>query len=467
MAYHFKQLSLVSPLANAFILPAQPAVMVLGGLAVLLSFVLYPLGQVAAWVAWVPTAYTIRMVEFFNTWPHRVIYLGGFSLTLVVLFYVLLFGVTLAGGRLREWLGLLRQRFRFLSLSAALLALLICALFAWRLVAAAPDGRLHVTFLSVGSADAVLIQTPSGRHVLIDGGPSAASASDALGRRLSPLDHSLDWLVLASTDENEVAALPRLLPRFPPRQVLLAGPTQASYSAGVVMQWLVDEGIPVTQAEEGQSLDLGDGARLQVLFLSPRGATLVLEWNLFRLMLPIGANADTVVQLENSDLVDPMNVLLLSQSGYAPLTRPALLDNLNPQLVVISVAVADQDGLPDQETLDLLKGYSVLRTDLNGWIEVSTDGKQMWVSSERLPPTVGAQAPVASREPNPLPSTTAPPPGQPAATAIRPGVNQPLEVNSATPSAANQPPAASTLPPATANQPGRATGPAPGGVNQP
>ena len=257
MAYHFKQLSLVSPLANAFILPAQPAVMVLGGLAVVLSFALFPLGQLVAWVAWPLTTYTIRMVEFFDSLPHTVIYLGGFSLTFVVLFYAVLLGVTFAGGRLRDLVAELRRRFRYLSLSVVLAALFIAALFTWRLVAAAPDGRLHITFLNVGSADGVLIQTPAGRHVLINGGPSAALASDALGRRLSPLDHSLDWLILASTDENQVASLPRLLPRFPPRNVLMAAPAQASFSSSTVVQWLTDEAIPMTVGRAGTGARFG------------------------------------------------------------------------------------------------------------------------------------------------------------------------------------------------------------------
>ena len=55
-----------------------------------------------------------------------------------------------------------------------LTALLALTLLLWRSVAALPDGDLHVTFLSVGSADAVLIQTPSGRSVLVNGGPSVS-----------------------------------------------------------------------------------------------------------------------------------------------------------------------------------------------------------------------------------------------------------------------------------------------------
>ena len=235
----------------------------------------------------------------------------------------------------------------------------------------------------MGSADAILIQTPAGRHVLINGGPSAALASDALGRRLSPLDHSLDWLVLASTDENQVASLPRLASRFPPVNVLMAAPAQASFSSGALMQWLTDESVPVTQAEQGQALDLGDGARLRVLSLSPRGATLMAEWNQFHLLLPIGEDLDTRDQLENTDVAGPVDVLLLAQSGYAPLTPPFLIQNLNPKLAIISVAAGDKDGLPDQAVLEALKEYSVLRTDQHGWIEVTTDGKQMWITSER------------------------------------------------------------------------------------
>ncbi len=383
VAYHFQQISLVSVVANPFILPAQPAVMILGGLAVFLSLIVYPLGQLAAWFAWPLTAYTVRVVELFDRVPHGVIYLGGFSLAFAVLFYAILFAVTFAGPQLKSLLASLRQRFPFLSLTTLLLALFICTLFVWRVAAAAPDGRLHITFINVGSSDGILVETPGGRNVLIDGGPSTAAVSDALGRRLSLLDHHLDWLVLASTAEDEVASLPRLLPRYPPANVLLAGNAQASFSAGAVMQWLADHSVPVQRAEVGQALDLGSGARLKVLDVSTQGATLLLEWNAFRALLPIGEDLNTLEQLQYGSAVGPVDVLLLAQSGYAQLTPPDWLKNLNPRLVVISVSAADQDGMPDKDTLDALSGYSVLRTDLNGWIEVTTDGKQLWVQDER------------------------------------------------------------------------------------
>jgi competence protein ComEC len=386
MAYHFKQISLVSLIANAFILPAQPAVMVLGGASVFGSLLIYPVGQLLAWVAWPLTTYTIRVVELFDAVPHAVIYLGSFSLAAVVLFYAVLLAVTLAGSNIMEFMRSWKPRLAQVGLGLALAALLVIALLLWRLLAAAPDGRLHVTFLDVGSADAVFIQAPGGGRVLINAGPSAVSVSDSLGRRMSPLDHTLDWLVVASTDEEQVAALPTLLPRFPPDAVLLGAPEQASFSASAMMERIRADQTPVTVAELGHVLELGGGAVLKVVDVSSRGSTLLLEWNAFRLLLPVGANLDTLQTLELGETVGPVSVLLLAQSGYAPLAPPEWIQNLNPRLVVISVNAADRDGLPSAETLEALEDYSVLRTDLNGWIEVSTDGSDMWVSSERKTP---------------------------------------------------------------------------------
>jgi len=74
---------------------------------------------------------------------------------------------------------------------------------------------------------------------------------------------------------------------------------------------------------------------------------------------------------------------LLGDSGYAPSNPPEWIDKLQPRVVLLSVSAADKEGLPSPETLELLQGYTVLRTDRNGWIELSTDGEQMWVNVER------------------------------------------------------------------------------------
>jgi beta-lactamase superfamily II metal-dependent hydrolase len=99
----------------------------------------------------------------------------------------------------------------------------VSAGFVWRLVFTAPDELLHLIVLDVGSGDAILLQTPGGGFVLINGGSSALQLSDGLGRRLSQFNKQLDWLVVASLRAGQIAGLPRILARFPPENVLWAG----------------------------------------------------------------------------------------------------------------------------------------------------------------------------------------------------------------------------------------------------
>jgi beta-lactamase superfamily II metal-dependent hydrolase len=78
-----------------------------------------------------------------------------------------------------------------------------------------------------------------------------------------------------------------------------------------------------------------------------------------------------------------VNVLSLADSGYSASNPPEWITNLNPELVLLSVSAADENGMPDSEVLESVKGYELFRTDKNGWIEITTDGQQMWVNVER------------------------------------------------------------------------------------
>jgi competence protein ComEC len=383
MAYHFQRISLVSFLANPFILPAQPAVMILGGLAVLLSLAWFPLGQIAAWVAWPFVVYTIRMVELFDRVPHGTIFLGELSIWFVILFYAALLSVTFGGARLREGIQSLKGRQTKVPVGIGLVVLVLALLLVSRAAVAIPDRLLHITFLDVGSADAVLIKTPSGKYVLVNGGPSVTTLSDELGRRLPSFNRKLDWLVVAGTEDDDVAALPRVIERYPPDAVAWSGNTQASFSSRVLNEYLTDQSIPVENVEAGQVLDLGGGAMLRVLTAGPRGAVLLIEWQSFRALLPIGMSFEALDELQEGASIGPVSVLSLADSGYAASNPPEWIANLNAELVVLSVDAADQNGMPDREVLESIKDYALLRTDQNGWIEITTNGEQMWINVER------------------------------------------------------------------------------------
>lgn len=377
--YHFGRISLVSFIANPFILPAQPPVMILGGLS-LFAYRLYePLGQFVAIIAWPFPAYTIRMVEFFNEIPFGSVdfNLGQMAGVIVTLFYILLLGLTLGGAPFR------RVAAPFVTSGGLAIFIAVAGLLTWRSYENLPDGRLHVTFLNVGTADAVLIRTPNGRSILINGGSSPSLLSDQLGRRLPPFERELDYLVIASTQSNQLKALPTILHRFPPKSALWAGSRDASYEAAELNKWLTDHAVRIKFSEVGDELDLGEGARLRILDVSTRGSVLLVEWKTFRAVLPIGVNYQTFENLENGQRLGPVTAVLLSEAGYARSNPPQWLLNLSPQFYILSVAADDQNGLPEPALVILLQEKNLLRTDVNGWIDLATDGSQLWLEAEK------------------------------------------------------------------------------------
>jgi beta-lactamase superfamily II metal-dependent hydrolase len=99
--------------------------------------------------------------------------------------------------------------------------------------------------------------------------------------------------------------------------------------------------------------------------------------------LPVGLNFDTLTGLENGKTIGPVTALLLAESGLAQVNPPEWIAALRPQVVILSVAAGDPNGLPDQSVLEELAGITLLRTDRTGWITVSTDGVDLWVEVEK------------------------------------------------------------------------------------
>ena len=129
---------------------------------------------------------------------------------------------------------------------------------------------------------------------------------------------------------------------------------------------------------------MGGGAFIEIQASGPKGSVLVIQYGNFRALLPIGIGEGSEDALNFENVLDAkVDVLLLADAGYAPSNPPELFELLRPQLVVLSVSAGDPDGLPSQEVLEALDGFSLLRTDRNGWITITTDGETMRVDVER------------------------------------------------------------------------------------
>jgi competence protein ComEC len=396
--YNFHTLSLVTLLTNLLILPAQPGVMLWGGMATIAGFLCLPLGQALGWVAWLFLTYTIMIVELTTRIPYASVDMGRVSLGLVCLYYGLLAGGTIVTAQEPSRLKTLWQRLtdRF-STKALVAGLAIVALLVWVAAFSLPDGKLHVTFLDVGQGDAIFIQTPRGQKILVDGGPSPTILLAALGRRMPFWERTIDLVVLTHPHDDHVSGLIPVLERYKVKAFLDGSQEHPMPTYIHCLELVQEKGIPYHLARAGMQIQLGGGLQMKVLHpqsellsgtdsdVNNNSVVLRLAYGRISFLLPgdVEAEAEAVLLSSNEHLAS--TVLKSPHHGSHNSLNPRFLEVVNPQLAVIQVGADNKFGHPDPTTLARLEEYgvTVLRTDQNGTVEVVSDGERHWIKTER------------------------------------------------------------------------------------
>ncbi|MEA3460187.1 MAG: ComEC/Rec2 family competence protein, partial [Chloroflexota bacterium] len=259
VVYHFRRLSLVTLFTNFLILPAQQGVMLWGGLATILGLIWVPLGRIAAWVAWLFLTYTIRIVELTASFPWASLDVGRFGPAYLGLYYGLLaLGTFVSREEPSRLKALWRHLTEHLPTKAAIAGLVLVALLVWAAVASLPDGKLHVAFLNVG--EAILIQTPKGSQILVDGGPDPTALAAALGRRLPFWDRTIELVVLTNPRESHLAGLIPVLERYRVVSFVEGKPPSNPISIyGRCLRLIEGKDIARQEVQRGMRIRLEDG----------------------------------------------------------------------------------------------------------------------------------------------------------------------------------------------------------------
>jgi competence protein ComEC len=409
--YHFARVSPLSLITNMLILPVQPLIMFLGAAAVAVGSLWLPAGQVVGWFAWLPLAWTEMIVNRIASLLPFASYEGGegagwWGAGLGVLVVVMVLLITMRKGvpapTALPRLPRLRTSTQLLLVSSGL-----AAVVAWSAVVSLPDGRLHVAFLDVGQGDAILITTPTGAQILVDGGPDPATLLAALGHHMPFWDRSLDVVINTHPDSDHLAGLLAVVDRYrvglvivPPVEI------RSSLYAAWQMQ-LANADTAIIHAWAGSHLSTSDGVQIRVLHPNdvpapaeghPREERAELSLNNHSIVLYVAAGdvrflltGDIEADVERSlvqrygDL--PATVLKVPHHGSRTSSSSELLQATRPSVAVISVASDNTLELPAREVLSQYEqlGIPILRTDELGTIEFITDGARVWLSTDRQP----------------------------------------------------------------------------------
>jgi competence protein ComEC len=249
----------------------------------------------------------------------------------------------------------------------------------------------------VGQGDSAVIETPSGRIVVIDGGgvpgTDEREGRDPGTRVLVPFLRSrgistVDLLVATHPDDDHVQGLIAVAKRLQVRSVWESGlPTEPNTPAARLQTALADRKIPVSIGGRVARLNLDNGAQLEILhppkpfltggrsFDNDNGIVLRLVYGdltvLFMADLEETAERDLLRSGQNLQA----HVLKVGHHGSRWSSSEAFLKAVNPKAAIISCGRDNNFGHPHPETLERLKGVHIYRTDQQGAITLESDGK--------------------------------------------------------------------------------------------
>lgn len=254
-----------------------------------------------------------------------------------------------------------------------------------------PSGLL-VTFLDVGQGDAAFLQSPSGKTMLIDGGPESAFPTIdqfLVSRGVVGLD-----VVLAShLHADHIGGLIQLVDTYPIGNFYYPPFDAESETYFELLDALKESQATVSSPLAGVDTLIPWDDAVEIRILAPY-QTVYSDYNDTSYILRVSYGDTTILFTGDATALGEKlamkaqpnhcfeaNVLKVGHHGSSDSTSEKFLKAVSPKIAVISVGKNNDYGLPDEALLDRLNdaGVMVYRTDEDGSITLLLDGTNVTV----------------------------------------------------------------------------------------
>jgi len=384
MREYFHRAAMIGLPANILVLPLAGVMLNSAIAAIALSYVWMPLAHAAGWIAALSLHWILRCLQALSRLHVSQWRIPDATLAISLIAAA---GVLLAFFAVRE-----RRTVAIPSLALLFVSAGIVAFYPGPPVMS--GGRLEITAIDVGQGDSLLVVSPEGRTLLIDGGGSVGpvrSEFDFGEDVVSPYLWSrgfdrLDAIALTHAHGDHIGGLKRVLENFHPRE-LWVGINPETPALDQLYAAAAANNVQVRRHAAGEIMEWGG---TQVRVLSPPAGwkvrarasnddslALLVTYGHTSALLP----GDVEKKMEKFIAGESphADVLKVAHHGSKTSTNPELLDAVQPHYAVISAGYRNSFGHPRPEVLERLQEAHVrtYRTDTQGAITFLLDGKNV------------------------------------------------------------------------------------------
>lgn len=248
--------------------------------------------------------------------------------------------------------------------------------------------ELKVHFLDVGQGDSILIQSPNGKNMLVDGG-TKAQGEKVVSFLKSKGVKRLDYVVATHPDADHIGGLITVLNAFPVSNFIDSGHVHTSQTYYDLLTLIDKKNIKFTVPKELDKLTLDPNMIIRVLHVDgdatdSNDASIVLKATYNKVSFLLMGDADTAIEDKIRAKYDvKATVLKNGHHGSDTSSSAAFISNVNPKVAVLSYGKNNSYGHPHLAVESRLNkvGAKTYKTPLDCDITVTTDGVKHSVST--------------------------------------------------------------------------------------
>lgn len=253
--------------------------------------------------------------------------------------------------------------------------------------------------IDVGQGDSMLIQTPKGKNILIDGGGSELGSFDVGEKTLLPylLDKNIikiDYMLFSHFDSDHCDGLFTILEKIPVENVIISKQGKLSENFKEFLSIVQKKKVNIILVQEGDKVQIDKEINITILFpqaafipeniLNNNSIVAKLEWKnssgeVISNILLTGdieqiAEEKLVEKYQNTNILNA-TILKVAHHGSKSSSIQPFLDLVKPKIALIGVGKNNHFGHPNEGVLQRLENLNtiIFRTDKNGEINLKID----------------------------------------------------------------------------------------------
>lgn len=369
--YHFNRFSVGSLFTNAVVSFVHSATIIAGIVMVIIGSISYTLAKPIAIIVKFLLNIILIMSEKLTKIPFISIDNIYIGLTFVIAYYILLF--VIYAYKRNDKLRIFLQRNKMII--ASIILVLTC-------VNIFIPKDLRVDFIDVGQGDCTLIKTVSGKNILIDGGEDV-KVSDIIKNNVT----KIDVMIATHGHMDHIGGLFNVVDSMKVEKLIIPD-TKYMGETNKLLAQIDKTKTNVYRVSCNDYIDIDEYTKLFVLnpkrnskLEGENANSLVFKLKYKDVCFLFTGDLTNVSENEMLKYHDNLksDVLKVAHHGSEYSTGEKFLDAVLPKVAVISVGENNRFNHPSDNVLDKLnkRGTKVFRTDKNGQIRITTNGKKI------------------------------------------------------------------------------------------